>query len=63
MEAFNFTVANEDHNLYTFDMRNLDIALQVHTDHVGAVYVSSPFSKMLKHVGWMSNTRQQAENL
>ena len=39
MEAFNFTVANEDHNLYTFDMRKLNIALNVHVDHVGAVYV------------------------
>ncbi len=37
MEAFNFTVANEDHNCYTFDMRNLDIALNVHKDHVSAV--------------------------
>jgi WD repeat and SOF domain-containing protein 1 len=37
MEAFNFTVASEDHNLYTFDMRNLSIALNVHVDHVGAV--------------------------
>jgi WD repeat and SOF domain-containing protein 1 len=37
MEAFNFTVACEDHNLYTFDMRNLQIALNVHVDHVGAV--------------------------
>ncbi|XP_049851182.1 DDB1- and CUL4-associated factor 13-like [Schistocerca gregaria] len=37
MEAFNFTVANEDHNLYTFDMRNLDSALNVHMDHAAAV--------------------------
>lgn len=37
MEAFNFVVANEDHNLYTFDMRRLDSALCVHTDHVSAV--------------------------
>jgi WD repeat and SOF domain-containing protein 1 len=37
MEAFNFTLANEDHNLYTFDMRKLDIARNVHTDHVSAV--------------------------
>ena len=37
MEAFNFTVASEDHNLYTFDMRNLSIALNVHVDHVAAV--------------------------
>lgn len=37
MEAFNFTVANEDHNLYTFDMRKLDKAIMVHKDHVAAV--------------------------
>ena len=36
MEAFNFTVANEDHNLYTFDMRRLDHAINVHKDHVSA---------------------------
>eukprot|EP00007_Cunea_sp_BSH-02190019_P005732 CAMPEP_0174237462 /NCGR_PEP_ID=MMETSP0417-20130205/8382_1 /TAXON_ID=242541 /ORGANISM="Mayorella sp, Strain BSH-02190019" /LENGTH=442 /DNA_ID=CAMNT_0015316219 /DNA_START=1 /DNA_END=1326 /DNA_ORIENTATION=+ len=37
MEAFNFTVANEDHNCYTFDMRRLTHALRVHTDHVSSV--------------------------
>jgi len=37
MEAFNFTVANEDHNCYTFDMRKLDIARNVHKGHVAAV--------------------------
>ena len=36
-EAFNFTAANEDHNLYSFDMRKLDKALCVHKDHVSAV--------------------------
>jgi WD repeat and SOF domain-containing protein 1 len=36
-EPFNFTVANEDHNCYTFDMRKLQSALMVHKDHVGAV--------------------------
>lgn len=36
-EPMNFTVANEDYNLYTFDMRKLEAALQVHKDHVGAV--------------------------
>mmetsp|Transcript_23716 Transcript_23716/g.68564 ORF Transcript_23716/g.68564 Transcript_23716/m.68564 type:complete len:446 (+) Transcript_23716:76-1413(+) len=33
----NFTVANEDCNLYTFDMRRLDKALNRHWDHVMAV--------------------------
>lgn len=36
-EAFNFTVANEDSNLYTFDMRRLDRPLNVHMDHTMAV--------------------------
>ncbi|RWS08905.1 ribosomal processing protein-like protein [Dinothrombium tinctorium] len=37
MEAFNFTAASEDHDLYTFDMRKLSVPLQVHKDHVSAV--------------------------
>jgi len=37
MEAFNFTTACEDQNCYTFDMRNLDLALNVHRDHTAAV--------------------------
>ena len=36
-EAFNFAVANEDHNIYLFDMRNLSRALNVLKDHVAAV--------------------------
>jgi len=36
MEAFNFCLASEDHNLYTMDMRRLDRALMVHEDHVAA---------------------------
>jgi len=37
MEAFHFTVANEDHKLYTFDARRLDQFLNIHEDHVSAV--------------------------
>ncbi len=37
MEAFNFAVANEDHNIYVFDMRNLKSAINVLKDHVSAV--------------------------
>lgn len=37
MEALNFTIANEDHNCYTFDMRNLSMALNVGKGHVSAV--------------------------
>eukprot|EP00771_Trimastix_marina_P000054 gnl/Trimastix_PCT/1053.p1 GENE.gnl/Trimastix_PCT/1053~~gnl/Trimastix_PCT/1053.p1 ORF type:complete len:445 (+),score=98.69 gnl/Trimastix_PCT/1053:58-1392(+) len=37
VEAFNFTVASEDCNLYTFDMRKLNHARTVHKDHLDAV--------------------------
>lgn len=37
MEPFNFVVANEDHNCYSFDMRRFDRATMVHKDHVSAV--------------------------
>jgi WD repeat and SOF domain-containing protein 1 len=36
-EPMNFVLANEDFNLYSFDMRNLSKALIIHKDHVGAV--------------------------
>ncbi|KAJ2720710.1 Protein sof1 [Coemansia sp. Benny D115] len=37
MEAFMFAAANEDHNVYTFDMRRMDHAVNVLRDHVSAV--------------------------
>jgi DDB1- and CUL4-associated factor 13 len=37
MEAFNMAVASEDHNVYIFDMRKFDRALNVLRDHVAAV--------------------------
>ena len=37
MEPFNFAVANEDHNIYIFDMRSMTRALNVLKDHVAAV--------------------------
>lgn len=37
MEAFNFVTANEDHNAYYYDMRNMSRALNVFKDHVSAV--------------------------
>ncbi|XP_037938510.1 DDB1- and CUL4-associated factor 13 [Teleopsis dalmanni] len=37
MESFNFTLANEDCNLYTFDTRQLKSPIKVHFDHVSAV--------------------------
>lgn len=37
MEAFNFAVGSEDHNVYIFDMRNLSRSLNILKDHVAAV--------------------------
>jgi WD repeat and SOF domain-containing protein 1 len=37
MEAFNFAAASEDHNIYIFDMRKMNRALNVLRDHVAAV--------------------------
>lgn len=37
MEAFVFVVANEDYNLYSFDIRKLQTPLQIHKDHTSAV--------------------------
>ncbi|KAJ8291071.1 hypothetical protein GJAV_G00021050 [Gymnothorax javanicus] len=59
MEAFNFTAANEDYNLYTFDMRRLNVPKVVHMDHVSAVldvdysptgreFVSASFDKTVR---------------
>lgn len=59
MRAMQFTVANENFNLYTFDIRHLKTALQAHTDHVGAVlsldysptgteFVSGSYDKSLR---------------
>lgn len=59
MEAFRFTVANEDHDLHTYDMRNLSIPLNVHKDHTAAVialdysptgqeFVSGSYDKTLR---------------
>ncbi|MCJ1310668.1 rRNA-processing protein sof1 [Agyrium rufum] len=37
IEAMNFAVANEDHNVYMFDSRNMKRALNILKDHVAAV--------------------------
>lgn len=37
MKPLNFVLANDDHNLYTFDMRQLERALVVHKDFTNAV--------------------------
>ncbi|CAL8357846.1 unnamed protein product [Arctogadus glacialis] len=59
MEAFYFTCANEDYNLYTYDMRYLEEPVAVHVDHVSAVldvdysptgreFVSASFDKSIR---------------
>ncbi|KAK3735678.1 hypothetical protein QZH41_011999, partial [Actinostola sp. cb2023] len=59
MEAYIFTAANEDSNLYTYDMRRMDQAVNVHMDHVSAVldvdyaptgqeFVSGSFDKTIR---------------
>eukprot|EP00753_Platysulcus_tardus_P022782 PLAT9991.1.p1 GENE.PLAT9991.1~~PLAT9991.1.p1 ORF type:complete len:461 (-),score=156.38 PLAT9991.1:82-1437(-) len=37
MAPMRFTVANEDNNLYTFDMRRLKEPMKMHADHLSAV--------------------------
>ena len=37
MEAYIFSAANEDSNVYTFDIRRIDMPVNVHIDHVAAV--------------------------
>ncbi|CAL1279068.1 unnamed protein product [Larinioides sclopetarius] len=37
MEAFIFVAASEDYNLYSFDMRKLNVPIQIHKDHTDAV--------------------------
>jgi WD repeat and SOF domain-containing protein 1 len=37
MEAYNFALASEDHDILLFDSRNMSRALNVLKDHVAAV--------------------------
>lgn len=59
MEAYTFTLANEDYNLYTFDMRKLSAPVNIHMDHTEAVmdvdyaptgreFVSGSYDKSLR---------------
>ena len=48
MEPMNFTVGNEDHNCYSFDMRKLSEPTMIHKGHVGAVL----------SIGWSSTGRE-----
>ena len=65
MEAFNFTTASEDSNCYTFDMRKLEKALNVHQDHVSAVFVFCFFFHYIAHTtqGSILIIRLPAESL
>uniref|UniRef100_A0AC35UDG4 WD_REPEATS_REGION domain-containing protein n=1 Tax=Rhabditophanes sp. KR3021 TaxID=114890 RepID=A0AC35UDG4_9BILA len=69
MEAFSFTVASEDYNLYTFDIRHFDKASSVHTDHTAAVmsvdysptgkeFVSGSYDRTVR-IFDVSNTRSR----
>lgn len=70
MEAYYFTVANEDSNLYTYDMRFLEKPVMVHMDHVSAVldvdyaptgrdFVTASFDKSIRI--FSKNTRHSRE--
>jgi len=59
MESMVFTAANEDYNLYSFDLRKLNRPVNVHMDHVSAVtdldysptgreFVSGSYDKTLR---------------
>lgn len=59
MEAFNLATASEDHNLYLFDMRRFDRALNVLKDHVAAVMdvEFSPTGEELVSASWDRTVR------
>lgn len=59
MEAFNLAVANEDHQIYLFDMRKMDRALNILKDHVAAVMDVewSPTGEELVSASWDRTVR------
>ncbi|KEY70699.1 hypothetical protein S7711_07325 [Stachybotrys chartarum IBT 7711] len=59
MEAFNMATASEDHNIYLFDMRKFDRALNVLKDHVAAVMdvEFSPTGEELVSASWDRTVR------
>lgn len=59
MEAFNMATASEDHNVYLFDMRRFDRALNVLKDHVAAVtdVDFSPTGQELVTASWDRTVR------
>lgn len=64
MEAFNFAAASEDHNIYLFDMRKMDRALNVLKDHVAAVMdvEFSPTGEELVSASWDRTIRLWQRN-
>ncbi|CAM9707043.1 unnamed protein product, partial [Heterosigma akashiwo] len=70
MEPFYFVAANEDHNLYTFDMRNMERAIVIHKDHVSAVmdvafsptgreFVSGSYDRTTRIFGYRSGKSRE----
>lgn len=59
MEAFAFTVANEDYNLYSFDTRQLKFPVKIHKGHVSAVLdvFHSPTGKEFVSAGYDKTIR------
>lgn len=64
MEAFNLAVANEDHNIYLFDTRNLSRATNILKDHVAAVtdIAFSPTGEELVSAGYDRTLRLWRRN-
>lgn len=59
MEAFNFAAGSEDHNVYIYDMRKLNRALNVLKDHVAPVLDVdfSPTGEELVTASWDRSIR------